>query len=153
MCRGIRSTTLRNRADKLQGEDRNILSFDLAQEPIRPGITGPASLKYRDEEEILASLRLSPEGKSVTDWQGKVYDISKSFPLGGDLEEAAIWYNDGSTSLTTGAVIHPDKVRLNLYYYNHYSLTCGRACSCSAIGKQACHCSRVLAAFWKDGFD
>ena len=113
MCRGIRSTTLRNRADKLQGEDRNILSFDLAQEPIRPGITGPASLKYRDEEEILASLRLSPEGKSVTDWQGKVYDISKSFPLGGDLEEATIWYND--------EVIYPDKVRLNLYYYNHYS--------------------------------
>ena len=72
-------------ADKLQGEDRNILSFDLAQEPIRPGITGPASLKYRDEEERQASLRLSPEGKSVTDWQGKVYDISKSFPLGGDL--------------------------------------------------------------------
>ena len=79
-----------------------------------------------------------------------MYDISKSFPLGGDLEEAAIWYNDGSTSLTTGAVIHPDKVRLNLYYYNHYSLTCGRACSCSAIGKQACHCSRVLAAFGMD---
>ena len=67
MCGGIRSTTLRNRADKLQGEDRNILSFDLAQEPIRPGITGPASLKYRNEEEMLASLRLSPEGKSVTD--------------------------------------------------------------------------------------
>ena len=56
MCRGISSATLRNRADKLQGEDRNILSFDLAQEPIRPGITGPASLKYRDEEELLASV-------------------------------------------------------------------------------------------------
>ena len=47
-------------------------------------------------------------------------------------------------------MIYPDKVRLNLYYYNNYSLTCGRACSCSAIGKQACHCSRVLAAFWTD---
>ena len=70
---------------------------------------------------MLASLRLSPEGMSVTDWQGKVYDISKSFPLGGDLEEAAIWYNDGSTSLTTGAVIYPDKVRLNLYYLHYYS--------------------------------
>ena len=34
-------------ADKLVGEDRIILS-------IRPGITGPASLKYKDEEEILA---------------------------------------------------------------------------------------------------
>ena len=62
---------------------------------------------------MLASLRLSPEGKSVTDWQGKVYDISKFFPLGGDLEEATIWYND--------TVIYPDKVRLNKYYYRHYS--------------------------------
>jgi len=34
-------------ADKLEGDDRIILS-------IRPGITGPASLKYKNEEEILA---------------------------------------------------------------------------------------------------
>jgi len=34
-------------ADKLQGEDRKILE-------LRPGITGPASLKYADEEAILA---------------------------------------------------------------------------------------------------
>ena len=54
--------------------------------------------------------------------------------------EATIWYND--------EVIYPDKVRLNCYYYNHYSLTCGRACSCSAIGKQACHFSRLIAAFF-----
>lgn len=33
-------------ADKLQGEDREILS-------LRPGITGPATLKYRDEETLL----------------------------------------------------------------------------------------------------
>lgn len=36
-------------ADKLVGEDREILS-------LRPGITGPASLKYRNEEELLASV-------------------------------------------------------------------------------------------------
>lgn len=34
-------------ADKLQGEDRKILL-------LKPGITGPASMKYANEEEILA---------------------------------------------------------------------------------------------------
>ena len=34
-------------ADKLKGEDRRILL-------LKPGITGPASLKYRNEEELLA---------------------------------------------------------------------------------------------------
>ena len=117
-------------ADKLQGEDRNILK-------LRPGITGPASLKYRDEEEMLASLRLSPEGKSVTDWQGKVYDISKSFPLGGDLEEATIWYND--------EVIYPDKVRLNLYYYNHYSFwTDIKMIFATVLGKRIVYAGEVI---------
>lgn len=35
-------------ADNLSGEDRAILA-------LRPGITGPASLKYRNEEQLLAS--------------------------------------------------------------------------------------------------
>lgn len=34
-------------ADQLKGEEREVLR-------LRPGITGPASLKYRDEEELLA---------------------------------------------------------------------------------------------------
>ena len=34
-------------ADKLRDEDRTILS-------VRPGITGPATLKYRNEEDVLA---------------------------------------------------------------------------------------------------
>ena len=36
-------------ADKLEGEDRLILK-------LRPGITGPASLKYRNEEDLLAQV-------------------------------------------------------------------------------------------------
>lgn len=36
-------------ADKLQGEDRKILE-------LKPGITGPASLKYINEEELLAKV-------------------------------------------------------------------------------------------------
>lgn len=36
-------------ADNLVGEEREILR-------LRPGITGPASLKYRNEEELLASV-------------------------------------------------------------------------------------------------
>lgn len=36
-------------ADMLKGKDRGVLR-------LRPGITGPASLKYRDEEELLAKV-------------------------------------------------------------------------------------------------
>ena len=50
---------------------------------LRPGITGPASLKYRDEEVLLASQANPQE------------------------------FND--------KVIYPDKVRINLYYLDHYS--------------------------------
>ena len=34
-------------ADQLQGDDRRILQ-------LRPGVTGPASIKYRNEEDLLA---------------------------------------------------------------------------------------------------
>lgn len=63
-------------ADKLEGDDRRVLQ-------LRPGITGPASLKYRDEEVRLAAQANPQE------------------------------FND--------KVIYPDKVRINLYYLDHYS--------------------------------
>lgn len=71
-------------ADQLKGEDREVLK-------LRPGITGPATLKYRDEEDLLA--RVAKEGiNGYTD---------------------PVKYND--------EVIFPDKVRLNRYYLNNYS--------------------------------
>lgn len=36
-------------ADRLQGDDREVLL-------LRPGITGPASMKYRNEEDLLATV-------------------------------------------------------------------------------------------------
>ena len=59
-------------ADKLIGNDRKILEM-------KPGLTGPASLKYANEEEILAN------------------------------QEDPIKYNT--------EVIWPDKIRINLKYY------------------------------------
>jgi len=58
-------------ADMLEGEDRIILS-------VRPGITGPASLKYKDEESILARQE-NPElyNRDVI-WKDKV-QINKKY--------------------------------------------------------------------------
>jgi len=58
-------------ADILEGEDRIILN-------VRPGITGPASLKYRDEESILAQQE-NPElyNRDVI-WKDKV-QINKKY--------------------------------------------------------------------------
>ena len=79
-------------ADQLQGDDRRMLE-------LRPGITGPATLKYRNEEELLASV------------------------------ENPIQYND--------EVIFPDKVRLNMYYLNHYSfMTDLQIIACTVLGKK-----------------
>lgn len=64
-------------ADRLQGADRKILEM-------RPGLTGPASLKYRHEDVILAQ------------------------------QDDPQRYNDEH--------IWPDKVRINLEYYEKWSL-------------------------------
>ena len=77
-------------ADKLVGDDRDVLK-------LRPGITGPATLKYRLEDEMIA------EYVAQRQQQGDTHDP----------QAIAVEYND--------TVIYPDKVRLNCYYYRNYS--------------------------------
>lgn len=52
-------------ADKLEGEDRLILTF-------RPGITGLASLKYKDEESLLAAQENPEEYNDTVLYPDKV---------------------------------------------------------------------------------
>ena len=69
-------------ADKLEGEDRIVLS-------IRPGITGPASLKYKNEEEILASQNDPKWYNDKIIWPDKVRinkEYIKNWSLKKDIE-------------------------------------------------------------------
>lgn len=77
-------------ADQLKGGDREVLK-------LRPGITGPATLKYRLEDEM------------ISDYVAKKKAQGDNRPTQVIAEE----YNDN--------VIYPDKVRINLYYLHHYS--------------------------------
>ena len=52
-------------ADRLEGEDRIVLS-------VRPGITGPATLKYRDEELLLAEAKDPERFNDEVLWPDKV---------------------------------------------------------------------------------
>lgn len=77
-------------ADKLTGDDRDVLK-------LRPGITGPATLKYRLEDEMIAEYVAGQQAAGDSR----------------DAQTIAEEYND--------TVIYPEKVRLNCYYYRHYS--------------------------------
>ena len=94
-------------ADQLQGEDREVLL-------LRPGITGPASLKYRNEEDILEAVdEALQKGRS-------------GLPIGITTVQE---YNDN--------VIYPDKVRLNRYYLHHYSFIKDiKMIVCTVLGKR-----------------
>lgn len=58
-------------ADNLQGEDRIILS-------VRPGVTGPATLKYRNEEKLLAAHNDPRKYNDEVLWRDKV-EINKEY--------------------------------------------------------------------------
>jgi lipopolysaccharide/colanic/teichoic acid biosynthesis glycosyltransferase len=90
-------------ADKLVGDDRDVLK-------LRPGITGPATLKYRVEDEMIA--KFVSEIKAGQNEQVSKFENAPDFSTMSD-QEIAVWYNDN--------VIYPDKVRLNCYYYRNYS--------------------------------
>ena len=52
-------------ADKLNGKDRDILT-------LQPGITGPATLKYKNEEEVLAQQKNPEQYNRDVIWVDKV---------------------------------------------------------------------------------
>ena len=93
-------------ADQLQGDDRRVLK-------LRPGITGPATLKYRLEDEMISDyvFKRQAEGDKR------------------EMQEIAVEYND--------KVIYPDKVRLNKYYLDHYSFVKDiQMMCCTVLGKK-----------------
>lgn len=89
-------------ADKLEGADRDVLK-------LRPGITGPASLKYRDEEEMIAEFVAKVRASDPATLAAYPSVDLNAMTDG----EIALWYNDN--------IIYPDKVRLNCYYFRNYS--------------------------------
>lgn len=101
-------------ADKLEGDDRDVLK-------LRPGITGPATLKYRLEDEMIAEYvaQKQREGDSR------------------EAQEIAVDYNDH--------VIYPDKVRLNCYYYRHYSFIKDmQMIVCTVLGKRMLYAGELI---------
>ena len=101
-------------ADKLVGDDRDVLK-------LRPGITGPATLKYRLEDEMIAEYVTKRKAEGDTR----------------ALQEIAVEYND--------KVIYPDKVRINCYYYRHYSFIKDiQMILCTVFGKKMKYADEMI---------
>ena len=101
-------------ADALVGDDREVLK-------LRPGITGPATLKYRLEDEMIA------------DYVAKQQAIGDSRSM----QDIAVEYND--------KVIYPDKVRINRYYLNHYSFIKDiQMIFCTVLGKKMMYGGEII---------
>lgn len=101
-------------ADKLVGDDRDVLK-------LRPGITGPATLKYRLEDEMISEYVAQKQAAGDTR----------------PMQEVAVEYND--------TVIYPDKVRLNCYYYRHYSFVKDiQMIFCTVLGKKMKYAGEII---------
>ena len=101
-------------ADKLVGDDRDVLK-------LRPGITGPATLKYRLEDEMISEYVAQKQATGDTR----------------SMQEIAVEYND--------TVIYPDKVRLNCYYYRHYSFIKDiQMIFCTVLGKNMKYAGEII---------
>ena len=101
-------------ADQLQGDNRRVLE-------LRPGITGPATLKYRLEDEMISEYVAQKQAAGDTR----------------PMQEIAVEYND--------TVIYPDKVRLNLYYLDHYSFVKDiQMIICTVLGKKMEYAGEVI---------
>ena len=126
-------------ADKLTGDDRDVLK-------LRPGITGPATLKYRLEDEMIAEwirkvkseeLKVKSEGllREKSD-KNLIQNLPENIDEMTD-QELAVWYNDN--------VIYPDKVRLNCYYYRHYSFVKDiQMILCTVLGKNMKYNNEII---------
>ena len=101
-------------ADKLTGDDRDVLK-------LRPGITGPATLKYRLEDEM------------ISEYVAKKQASGDERPI----QEIAEEYND--------TVIYPDKVRLNCYYFRHYSFFKDiQMIFCTVLGRRMKYAGEII---------
>ena len=101
-------------ADKLVGDDRDVLK-------LRPGITGPATLKYRLEDEM------------ISEYVAKKQASGDERPM----QEIAEEYND--------TVIYPDKVRLNCYYFRHYSFFKDiQMMFCTVLGRRMKYAGEII---------